>query len=86
MREWFDEVLIVLSNSWRTQLFIVLGPIIAVAVLLFTEPTIATLQSTGFRITRLIVRVEYAALGLVLSSWAQAWRCYKKDRKRLLGL
>lgn len=83
MRDWFEERLIVLSHSWRTQLFIVLGPVLAAALLLFTEPSIATLQSSGIRATRLVFRVEFAALGLVLSSWIQAWRCYKKDRERL---
>lgn len=86
MREWFEEVLIVLSYSWRTQLFIVLGPIIAALLVLFSEPTISDLQSSGFRVSRLIFRVEYAVIVLVFSSWVEAWRSYRKDRKRLFSL
>lgn len=93
MREWFEEVLIVLGYSWSTWFFILLGPIIALGLLMLADSTVAALPSGGFlaplydsQAYRLLHRVEFRALGIVFMSWGIALRCYRKDRKRLFSL
>ncbi len=92
MMDLFEEILLVLAYSKRTQLALVLGAISFVAVLMFGTYLVDGLQFHGMfsPLTdpvreALLGRYEKAAWGALGGFLMLAIRSYFKDRKRLMS-
>ncbi|MBE7566644.1 hypothetical protein [Acidithiobacillus sp. HP-11] len=93
MREVFEEFLLVLQFSWRTQLWIYLGIIFFLGVLLGGEYFSNNFVLHGFLAPmsdvireKILYRYDNAAWVLLGSSWLTAIKQFRKDRKRILGM
>lgn len=93
MRDWMEEVLMVVAYSTRTQLAIVFGVVFFVGFLLAGQVFVGRIELHGFLepLTnvikdRLLHRYDKAAWIALGSFLLLAVRAYRKDRRRLLGL
>lgn len=88
---WFEEFIIVLAYSGRTQLAIIFGVMFFFGTLILGEHFASSLVFHGVlapladAIRPIILhRYEHAAWGSLLGFLLLAVKCYRKDRKRLL--
>lgn len=90
MKDWFNEFLVILAYSKRTQWAIILGVVGFVGIQVWGDYQLSNFEMTGpmSSITdvikqKLLRLYDKAALGCLLSFWGTAITLYKKDRKRL---
>lgn len=90
MKDWFNEFLVILAYSKRTQWAIILGVVGFVGIQVWGDYQLSNFEMTGpmSSITdvikqKLLRHYDKAALGCLLSFWGTAITLYKKDRKRL---
>lgn len=88
---WFEEFIIVLAYSGRTQLAIFFGVMFFFSTLILGDLFSSSLVPHGVlapladSIRPIILhRYEHAAWGILLGFLLLAVKCYRKDRKRLL--
>lgn len=84
------EFLYVLSLSKRTQLSLILGVVFHFLILLFGEYYVTEIEFQGVMkpledaiVGKLLHRYDKVALFALASFWVLAFKCYRKDRKRL---
>jgi len=92
MRNWIEEVLMVVSCSTRTQLAIMFGVVFFVGFLLAGQVIVGRIELHGFLAPltdvirdRLLHRYDKAAWIALGSFLLLAIRAYRRDRQRLLG-
>lgn len=90
---WFDEFLVVLAHSSRTQWAIGLGLVSFIATLVLGNYLVSHLSFQGIlsplaEAVREALRDRYdkAAWSSLGAFFLVAVKCYRKDRKRLLAL
>lgn len=88
---WYEEFLIVLGYSTRTQLAVVFGAVFYFGTLVLGDHLASSFVLHGVlapladTIRPIILnRYEHAAWGSLLGFLLLAVKCYRKDRKRLL--
>jgi hypothetical protein len=93
MKDWLEEILIVLAHSSRTQVAIFLGVFFFVGLMLAGEYFVGRLEFHGVLTPltdvvreRIWHRYDKAAWATLAGFLLLAVRLYVKDRKRLLGL
>lgn len=93
MRDAVTEILVVLAYSTRTQLAILMGFIFFVGILWAGDYFASRLVLHGFLAPltdalrqKLVHRYDVAAWGAFAGFFLLAFRYYRKDRRRLLGL
>lgn len=89
MKDWFNEFLVILAYSKRTQWAIILGVVGFVVIQVWGGYQLSNFELSGpmSSITDVIKQkflrhYDKAALGCLLSFWGTAITLYKKDRKR----
>ena len=90
---WFEEFVIVLAYSTKTQVAVCLGLISFIVILLLGQHFVNEVQFAGplaplgdsVRVL-LAQRYEKAAWGGLIGFLALAFKCYRKDHKRLLDM
>lgn len=92
MKDWFNDLLIVLTYSKRTQLAIVLGIVGYFLILVWGHYQLSDFELSGSMSSfselikqKLLQRYDKVALGCLVSFWGTAIVFYKKDRKRLFS-
>ncbi|HCG8575816.1 TPA: hypothetical protein NJ542_004437 [Vibrio parahaemolyticus] len=87
------ELLYVLSLSKRTQLALIFGVVFHFVILLFGKYYIAEIEFQGVMkpleeamVGKLLHKYDKVALFALASFWVLAFKCYRKDRKRLYSL
>ncbi|WP_412479611.1 hypothetical protein [Azonexus sp. IMCC34839] len=93
MRDTLEELFIVIAYSQRTQLAIFFGALCFISILMAGDYFASHFELHGLlapmtdvireKIIHRYDKVAWFALG---SFWLLAFKCYKKDRKRLLQL
>lgn len=90
MKEFFAEILIVISYSGRTQAAIFLGLIGFIIINLVGDYYLANFQLTGYMAPltdvikgKLLHRYDKAAWAVLISFWWLAVKFYRKDKKRI---
>lgn len=90
---WFEEILIVLAYSTRTQIAILLGVISFIAILIYGHFAVDSFQLTGVLapLTDVIKpyyahRFEATAFGALFSFLSLAFKLFMRDRKRILNI
>lgn len=93
MRDWFEEVWFVLCRSGKMQLALLLGVVFFVGFQLLGSSVVSGLELHGPAAPvadsvreRLGSRVDKLAYIALVSFLVVAYRAYRKDRRRLLGL
>lgn len=91
MIQYFAEVLSVVAMSKKTQWAIILGIVFFIGISLVGNHLTSTLQFsgpfTGFEdvvASKLLKRYDKVALFTLISFWILAFKCYRRDKKRLL--
>ncbi|MFL1467578.1 hypothetical protein [Marinobacter sp. HN1S83] len=89
MKDWFNETLVILAYSKRTQWAIVLGVVGFFGIQVWGNYNVSNFELSGpvSSITEVIKhkflrQYDKVALGCLLSFWGTAITLYKKDRKR----
>lgn len=92
MRDWFEEIWIVVSHSTKTQLALALAVIFFVGFMLIGQMLVDRIELHGVMTPltdvireRLLHRYHKAAWIALASFLLLAVRLYQKDRRRLLG-
>ncbi|MGZ8941200.1 MAG: hypothetical protein ACXW00_00330 [Methylobacter sp.] len=92
MKDYFTEILMVITYSGRTQASIILGVIGFIVINLVGDYYLANFKLSGQMsgLTDIIKekfahRYDKAAWGVLLSFWWLAFKLYRKDRKKVLG-
>ena len=87
------EFLYVLSLSKRTQLALIFGVVFHFVILLVGKYYIAEIEFQGVMkpleeamVGKLLHKYDKVALFALASFWVLAFKCYRKDRKRLYRL
>ncbi|ELB2152607.1 hypothetical protein QNS29_004808 [Vibrio parahaemolyticus] len=87
------ELLYVLSLSKRTQLALIFGVVFHFVILLVGKYYIAEIEFQGVMkpleeamVGKLLHKYDKVALFALASFWGLAFKCYRKDRKRLYRL
>ncbi len=87
------ELLYVLSLSKRTQLALIFGVVFHFVILLVGKYYIAEIEFQGAMkpleeamVGKLLHKYDKVALFALASFWVLAFKCYRKDRKRLYSL
>ncbi|EOX4454708.1 MULTISPECIES: hypothetical protein [Vibrio harveyi group] len=87
------ELLYVLSLSKRTQLALIFGVVFHFVILLVGKYYIAEIEFQGVMkpleeamVGKLLHKYDKVALFALASFWVLAFKCYRKDRKRLYRL
>ncbi|HCG6123152.1 TPA: hypothetical protein ACQJO2_004353 [Vibrio parahaemolyticus] len=87
------ELLYVLSLSKRTQLALIFGVVFHFVILLVGKYYIAEIEFQGVMkpleeamVGKLLHKYDKVALFALASFWVLAFKCYRKDRKRLYSL
>ncbi|HHC7350030.1 hypothetical protein P3467_24620 [Vibrio parahaemolyticus] len=87
------ELLYVLSLSKRTQLALIFGAVFHFVILLVGKYYIAEIEFQGMMkpleeamVGKLLHKYDKVALFALASFWVLAFKCYRKDRKRLYSL
>ncbi|AVT49503.1 hypothetical protein C8I07_18225 [Shewanella baltica] len=87
------EFLYVLPLSKRTQLALIFGVVFHFVILLIGKYYIAEIEFQGVMkpledaiVGKLLHRYDKVALFVLVSFWILAFKCYRKDRKRLYSL
>ena len=90
MKDWLEEILIVLAYSPRTQVAIALGVIFFIGLMLVGEYFVGSIQLHGLLAPltevvreRIWHRYDKAAWAALAGFLLLAVRLYRKDRKRL---
>lgn len=92
MKDWLEEILIVLAHSSRTQIAIVFGVVFFVGFLLAGEYFVGRIEFHGAMAPltdvvreRIWYRYDKAAWAALVGFLLLAVKLYRKDRKGLLG-
>ena len=92
MRDWLEELFVVLAHSTRAQVAIVLGISFFTGLMFAGEYAVGRVQVHGLLAPLTEVfrewighRYDKAAWGALLSFLLVAVKFYRRDRKRLLG-
>lgn len=87
------EFILVLSYSRRTQFVLVFGLLLATIILVGGEYLIGTLELRSLPAPaadaireKLLHRYDKAAWVVLAGSLFTAWKCYRRDRRRILGM
>lgn len=93
MRDWLEEVWVVVGNSTGAQLAIICGVVFFVGILLVGQTLVHGFELHGHLAPltdvlrdRLMHRYDKAAWIALGGFWLMAIKFYRKDRKRMLGL
>lgn len=89
MKEYFAEVLYVIALSKRTQAALILGVLVSLGISVFGELYVSSVQLSGSLAgmehavtTKLMKRVDKAALFALISFWVLAFKFYQRDKRR----
>lgn len=88
----FEEFIVVLEHSKKTQLALILGAVFFFGILLVGNYLTSQLVLEGFLAPltetirdSLMNRYDKAAWAALAAFGIQAFKCYRKDKKRLFG-
>lgn len=91
MKDYFAEFLYVFAHSHKTHAALILGMVFSLIIVLMGEFYVSRLHFEGVYagleqaiIPRIMRHYDKAALGILISSWALAFKCYRRDKRRLL--
>lgn len=90
LKEYFAEILYVIAMSKKTQWAIILGVVFFIGISLAGSYLTSNLQFSGplkgledAVAGKLLKRYDKVALLALISFWVLAFKCYRRDKKRL---
>jgi len=90
LKEYFSEILYVIAFSKKTQWAVILGAVFFIGISLIGSHLTSSLQFSGplkgledAVAGKLLKRYDKVALFALISFWVLAFKCYRRDKKRL---